>query len=51
MTDQPPVLTDKRADASHLGLKIFGYVVLALMAVTIVFTFYIMAMNWSHIGV
>lgn len=51
MSAQPTAIPDKRAAATHLGLKIFGYFVLLLMAITIVYTFYIMIANWSHIGV
>lgn len=51
MHAQPTAPADKRAAAIHLGLKILGYVVLLLMAVTICYTFYIMIVNWSHIGV
>ncbi len=51
MSAQPTAVPDKRTAATHLGLKIFGYFVLLLMAITIVYTFYIMIANWSHIGV
>lgn len=51
MPHQPLSTSDKRAAATHAGLKVFGYVVLLLMAITIVYTFYITIVNWSHIGV
>lgn len=51
MNVQPTALPDKRAAASHTGLKFFSYFVLLLMGVTILFTFYIMAVNWNQIGV
>lgn len=51
MHAQPTSQFDKRASAVYGGLKIFGYVVLLLIAATIVYTISITIMNWSHIGV
>lgn len=51
MSPQPSEQTEQRAQKTHMGLKIFSYVVLGLMAVSIVFTVYIVSVNWSHIGV
>lgn len=51
MHAQPNSLPDKRAAATHLGLKFFGYFVLLLMVVAIIYTCYIVVANWSHIGV
>ena len=51
MNAQPTATAEKRAAATYTGLKIFGYVVLLLMAVSIIFSIYIMFANWSHIGV
>lgn len=43
--------SDKRATVFHGGLKIFGYVVVLLIAVAILYSIWIMLANWSHIGV
>lgn len=51
MSATPTIVPDKRAAATHVGLKIFGYVVLLLMLFAILYTFYIAISNWSHIGV
>ncbi len=51
MQTQPDPQPDQRAAATHIGLKLFGYFVLLLMAVMIIYTFYIVVLNWSHIGV
>jgi len=51
MPSEPTAPTDRRAAAIHNGVKIFGYVVLLLIAVTIIYTIWIMVVNWSHIGV
>ena len=51
MQTQPNSQIERRAAVTHIGLKLFGYFVLLLMAITIIYTIYIMVMNWSHIGV
>ncbi len=51
MQSKPDPQPDQRAAVTHTGLKLFGYFVLLLMAVSILYAFYIMIVNWSHIGV
>ncbi len=51
MSAQPTPPPDKLAANSHKGMKIFGYVVLLLMLISILYTFYIVILNWNHIGV
>lgn len=51
MPSESTASADKRSAATHTGLKIFGYFVILLMAITIIYTFYIMIINWVHIGV
>ena len=51
MSDKPTASPDKLAANSYTGMKLFGHVVLLLMLVAIIYTFYIVIENWSHIGV
>lgn len=46
-----PSSPEKQISVLHKSLKIFGFVVLCLIAVTIVYVTWVAILNWSHIGV
>lgn len=52
MTTSPSTgRNEERVSKAHTALRIFGYVVLLLMLVAIVYVIWISIINWSSIGV
>ena len=51
MIAPPTSPTDRRSATTHMALKIFGYVVLLLIAISILYSIWIAISNWNHIGV
>ena len=47
----PPTSPTDRRTTTHVAFKIFGYVVVLLIAISILYSIWITIANWNHSGV